>query len=135
MSREHSVWLSSFSVGQTSDLPLGIRLFEIGTHLAELIVDLRKDEASPLASSPTARQLIDQLNRDFGNLREILQNSEPSFAEMLIEPVIHHFRESLDQVASVQSDLRMKCDSLSDDLAKFLDPPASLIDEDFETPF
>lgn len=37
-----SVWSSSFFIADSPDVPLGIRLFGIGGHLAELITDLRE---------------------------------------------------------------------------------------------
>ena len=123
-SGETSVWSSSFSVGDAADVPLGIRLFGIGGHLAELIADLR-GEADGHPTEPEAQQLIDTLNRDFGNLREVLQNSEPTLAAALIDPVIDRFAESLSAVASARADLSAKCESLTGSLAKFLDPSSS----------
>ena len=121
---EKSVWSSSFSVGDTADVPLGIRLFGIGGHLAELIADIR-GEADGRPAAPDVQQLIDQLNRDFGNLREVLQNSEPALAAALIDPVIDCFTESLSAVGSARADLSEKCESLAESLDKFLDPPSS----------
>ena len=52
---ETSVWSSSFSVGDTADVPLGIRLFGIGCHLAELIVGLRGGaDGGPTAAGGSA---------------------------------------------------------------------------------
>ncbi|MBX3451525.1 MAG: hypothetical protein KF777_18330 [Planctomycetaceae bacterium] len=118
---EQSVWSSSFSGEDAADLPLGMRLFGIGCRLAELIADLRGDQSS----SPQGQQLIDRLNRDFGNLRELLQNSEPSLAASLIDPVIDRFTESLATVASTRPDLAVKCESLTNSLARFLEPRSS----------
>jgi hypothetical protein len=121
---ENSVWSSSFSVGDDADLPLGIRLFGIGGHLAELVVDIR-GEAGSDSVAPEAQRFIDQLNRDFGNLREILQSSEPSHAETLLDPVLDRFAESLAAVASARPDLSAKCELLTNSLARFLEPPSS----------
>jgi len=118
---EDSVWSSSFSVGGDADVPLGVRLFGIGCKLAELIVDVRNNAVGNFATLQ-AQQFIDQLNRDFGNLREVLQKSEPSVAEALIAPVMDRFAECLAAVASVRPDLAAKCDSLASSLTKFLDP-------------
>ncbi len=115
-----SIWSSSFAVGNTADVPLGVRVFGIGCHLAELIVDLRGD-----ADDDSSRQSIDQLNRDFGNLRELLQNSEPSLAEALVTPVIDCFAETLANVASARPDLAPKCESLTNQLITLLDQPSS----------
>lgn len=134
---EHSVWSSSVSMGDAADLPWSIRLFGIGCHLAELITDLR-NAANHQLPVPQAQQLIDQLNRDFGNLRELLQNSEPSLAASLIDPVIDRFTESLTSVASVRTDLVAKCESLTSSLARFLEPLSSETAEDsgdWENPF
>lgn len=117
---EPSVWSSSFCVGDTADLPLGVRLFGIGGHLAELIVGIRSD--APATSAPEAQHFIDRLNRDFGNLREILQTAEPSLTEALIEPVISRFGESLTALATARPDLSVQCESLTDNLARFLEP-------------
>jgi hypothetical protein len=88
------------------------RLFGVGGHLAELIVDLRGEAADPSAA-PNVQRFIDRLNRDFGNLRELLQTSEPSLAEALLDPVIERFNESLAAVASARPELSAKCEFLS----------------------
>ncbi len=132
-----TVWSSSFSVGDAADAPLGIRLFGIGGHLAELMVDIR-DDADGFSASPEAQRFIDRLNRDFGNLRELLQNSEPSLAEALINPVIDRFAESLAAVASVRPDLSAKCESLTNSLVRFVDPRSPEPNwnaDDSESPF
>ena len=121
MKREDSVWSSSFSVSDRADVPLGIRLFGIGGHIAELITDLRGD-GSRESTPREARQLIDELNRHFGNLRETLQSSEPSLAAAIIQPVMDRLTESLAAVASARPDLSEKCESLTNSLATFLQP-------------
>lgn len=118
---ENSVWSSSFSVEDAADVPLGVRLFGIGGHLAELIVDIRGETAGQPAAAE-AQRFIDQLNRDYGNLRELLQTSEPSLAAALIEPVMARFGESLAAVAAARPDLAVKCQSLTNSLARFLNP-------------
>ena len=75
-------WSRSFSVADTTDVPLGIRVFGVGCHLAELIVGLRAG-ADRESTPAEAQRTIDQLNRDFGNLRELLQSSDSSLAEAL----------------------------------------------------
>lgn len=120
--RSNAVWSRSFSVGDTADVPLGIRVFGLGCRLAELIVGLRANadrESAPLET----QQNIDQLNRDFGNLRELLQGSDLSLAEALIEGVLDRFAETLDDVALAHADLAPQCESLRCDLHKLLDPP------------
>jgi hypothetical protein len=121
---ENSVGSSSFSAGDAAEAPLGVRLFGIGGWLAELIVDLRGDADSPSAAQEV-QPLIDQLNRDFGNLRELLRNSEPSLAETLLTPVVDRFAESLAAVASTRPELSGKCESLTNSLARFLERQSS----------
>ncbi|SIN87812.1 hypothetical protein SAMN05444166_1403 [Singulisphaera sp. GP187] len=115
-------WSRSVSVGDIAEVPLGIRMFDIGCCLAELIVGLR-DEAGRGSTSPETQWHIDRLNRDFGNFRELLQNSDPSLAESLISPVLDRFIETLDSVATARPDLARQCESLTNDLHKLLDPP------------
>jgi hypothetical protein len=90
-------------------------LFGIGTHLAELIATIRGD-----SSAPQLQRFIDQLNHDFGNLRGLLQTSEPSVAEALIQPVFDRFADTLAALALARPDLSTKCESLTSCLAKFL---------------
>lgn len=119
----NAIWKRSFSVNDTADVPLGIRVFGIGCHLAELIVGLRAG-ADRDNTPPDARHIIDELNRDFGNLRELLQTTDPSLAEALIDPVLDRFTETLASIATTRSDLAPQCESLTTDLHKLLDPPS-----------
>jgi hypothetical protein len=115
---DQSVWSSSFSVADIADAPLAVRLFGIGGHLAELIDSI----CGAGAAAPDGQRFVDRLNRDFGNLREILQNASPTLSNSLVEPVIDRFRESLAAVALARPDLSAKCESLTNGLAEFLDP-------------
>lgn len=117
-----SVWSHSYSVKGAAEVPLGIRVFGVGCRLAELVVDLRCG-ADRKATAPEAQRHIDQLNRDFGNLRELLQSSDSSLAEALIDPVLHHFAATLDTIATGHPDLAPKCESLANDLDNLLNPP------------
>jgi hypothetical protein len=121
---EESVWSASFCVGDSADVPLGVRLFGIGVKLAELIVAIRGEAAGSLAV-PETQPVIDRLNRDFGNLREMLQCSESSLAAALLEPVINRFTDTLADVSSARPDLTAKCESLTSSLARFLEPQTS----------
>ena len=89
----NSVWSSKFSVGDTENVPLGVRLFRTGGYLAELIVNIRGE-----TDTFEALQFINQCNRDFSNLRELLKTSEPSLIEPLFDPVIKR-----DSTAPIQS--------------------------------
>ena len=71
---------------------------------------------------PEAQRLIDRLNRDFGNLREVLQGPDPSLAEALLDPVVERFTEALASVAAARPDLAPQCESLTEDLSRLLDP-------------
>jgi hypothetical protein len=95
-------------------VPMIIRLHGIGGHLAELIVDLREPAED--------RTLIDRLNREFGNLREVTQAADLDLAESLLEPVVLHFSETLDDVAAARPDLEPKCTDLREKLQRFLEP-------------
>jgi hypothetical protein len=110
-----SVWKRSFVAREENQAPLEIRLFAVGTYLAELIVDLKE---------PTEdRPLIDRLSRDFGNLREVAWNADLALAAGLIEPVLDHFCETLDLVAQNRADLESKTADLQQRLRHFLEPP------------
>ena len=115
----NAIWSRSASVGDTADVPLGIRVFGIGCRLAELIVGLRAGADGDAVPSEIRRH-IDQLNRDFGNLREILANAD--LAEALIEPVLDRFLETLSTVSSARPELAAQCESLGGTVRKLLDP-------------
>lgn len=125
---EHAVWTSGFSVEDAAEVPMDIRLFGICGHLAELIVDIRgeaEDEVESVSAALEAQRLIDQLNRNFSNLRELLQSSVPALADALIEPVIDRCVESLAAVASTRRELSAKCQSLTDSLSRLLNTQIS----------
>ena len=112
------VWSRSFVAGDTSDAPLELRLFTVGSHLAELIVDLKQ---------PTEdRALIDRLGRDFGNLRDVTLTADMDRAAALVEPVLDRFRATLDAVAQARMDLVAKCADLQQRLSQFLETPSDV---------
>jgi hypothetical protein len=117
----NAVWSRSFSVGDAADVPLGIRVFGLGCRLAELIVGLRADAERESTPAETQRH-IDQLNRDFGNLRELLQGPDLSLADALLEPVLGRFAETLAAVAAARPGLAPQCESLRRDLGALADP-------------
>lgn len=111
-----SVWKSSYTAEPSPGDPPVLRLFAIGTHLSELMVDLRE-------SSATGRdELVDHLSRDFGNLGDVAQAAEPAAAEALLEPVVERFCESLDAVAAALPELEPKCSDLQARLRRFGEP-------------
>jgi hypothetical protein len=109
------VWERSFVAKESDGLPLELRLFGIGSNLAELIVDLKQPAEE--------RSLIDQLSRDFGNLREIVHSEDPNSTLALAGPVIDRFCDTLADVAAARNGLRPKCDDLSQRLQRFFEPP------------
>jgi hypothetical protein len=109
------VWERSFTADESDSLPLEMRLFGIGSNLAELIVDLKQPQED--------RPLIDQLSRDFENLRKIAR-TDPSRAFALADPVIGRFCNTLTDVGAAREDLRPKCEDLSMRLARFFEPPS-----------
>jgi hypothetical protein len=121
---DDSLWTSSFSVG-AAELPLGGRVFGIGCHLAELIAVLRDDMDREEAPA-SVQQFINQLNRNFGNLRELLK-AGPSMVETLFDPVIGCFVETLAEVSAVRLDLAPKCEALAHKVKNLLNdsPPTS----------
>jgi hypothetical protein len=132
-----SVWSRSLDIDGQDDVPLGARAFSVGCNLAELIVALR-DGAEREQTPPAAQRQIDQLNRDFGNLREILQSPDASLIEALVEPVLHRCQETLAEVASARPELATKCEDLAGKFSRLLDPPPQEPDwgpDDLELPF
>jgi hypothetical protein len=113
-----SVWERSFVNSSAPDFP-AMRIFAVGSNLAELIVDLKQPTEN--------RPLIDQLSRDFGNLREVSASPE---ADALVGPVLDRFCETLDSVAAARADLQEKCADLQERLRRFCEPPS---EEDSES--
>jgi hypothetical protein len=68
-------------------------LFSIGSHLAELVEDLKADEPSAA--------LVDSLNHCLGNLTEIIATG----ADALLEPSIGRMSDELDQASDMRPDL------------------------------
>ena len=121
------VWKSSFSSEQLYGPPLPIRLFAVGSHLAELIVDLKEppDEASSgeVGASPAQLELADRLNRVFGDLRKGVRSLEDQGEDALTRFVLVDFCDALDAVRAARPDLALKCTDLRDKVQRFLEPP------------
>jgi len=117
-----SPWSRSFSVGEAADVPLGVRIFGLGCRLAELIASLR-GSAERDATPPEVQAHIDSLNRNFGNLRELLRGDDPSLAVALIDPVRDRFAEALQAVAAARDQLAPQCERLMAELERLLDEP------------
>ena len=113
------LWSSSYSGSDSSDnevsIPIGIRVFGIGCHLAEIIADLR------LANAPQAT--IDALNRHFGNLREVLGQTAEASNTSLIEPVTACFITVLQDLEAPDDRFLRKTRDLANKLEALLAPP------------
>ena len=121
--REGSTWSRSFSLDD-QEIPLGVRIFSLGCQLAELIVQIR--EGVPGDATPSEVQaVIDQLNRHFGNLRDILQDENVSLGITLMTPVMERFSEALETLAADRPDVAESCESLNQALIQLLDPDAN----------
>ena len=104
------IWASRFSVAEDITVPRSIRLIEIAGHLGELISDLRGESNS---INKHDQHEIDQLNREFGNLREVLQTDHSAAVEALAGPVIDRFTETLAEVSERHPQLVAKCESVA----------------------
>lgn len=100
-----SVWTRSFSIAESTDLPLGVRLLGIAWHVAELVMEL--NELTDVGSS------TEQLNRDFRALREIIATSGSSSVETCIEHVIAQFDQTLGDIAGRHPTLEPRCSDLA----------------------
>lgn len=101
-----SVWQASYvNPDVVIDSP-AMALFGLGAHLAELTQNL-KDAGK--------QQFVDDLNRDFGNLRDAVQH--PSFA--LVDPVVEKMCDTLVAASDAQPPLTAKCDDLERQLKDF----------------
>jgi hypothetical protein len=129
-----SIWNGSFSVGDNPSLPLGVRTFGMGCRLAEVISDLRQLDGEE-TTTPEIQQLIDRLNRDFGNLRHVLQNASDTISEALLEPIISHFTDTLADVARDHPEVTLKCDALTSHLDRFLEQPPEGESDFLDVPF
>jgi len=112
-------WRQSDSNLPESETPRSIRLFGIGSHLAELIQDLKDAE--------TSTALVDGLNRCFGNLRDVVENN----TDALLEPSVGRMCDELGRASDVRPDLAEKCA----DLARQVQRLTSEFGEDHSIPF
>ena len=103
--RTASIWTRSFSMAESTDLPLGVRLLGIAWHVAELVMELNE-----LTDSESS---TDQLNRDFRNLREILTGTDSSQMEALLDPVLGRFDQTLEDLAERYPKLEPRCSDLA----------------------
>lgn len=113
-----SVWSRSFSMAESTDLPLGVRLLGIAWHVAELVMEL--NELSDSAS------LVDQLNRDFRNFREVLSDSDMARVDALLDPVVERFDQTLGIIADGHPELDARCSDLARKVKSFREPSAPI---------
>jgi hypothetical protein len=109
-----SVWQRSFAAPEAAGGPPSLRLFTVGSMLAELIVDLKQ----PVED----RSLIDGLRQAFGNLRAVVSSGDGTHGAALLEPVLDRLWEAVEAVAATRDDLRPKCADLQQQLRRFLEP-------------
>jgi molybdopterin converting factor small subunit len=89
----------SFSADNLADTPPALIVFGLAAHLSELTMDLKESVAD--------QNLIDDLNRYFGNLREVVGSPESE----LIEPAVERFSECLHAISEARPMLFAKtCD-------------------------
>jgi hypothetical protein len=105
-----SVWKTSYVAPVDDNAPLQIRLIGIGCHLSELIEDLRRD------NEMHGQALIDQLNREFGNIREVAGAEDESLAQSMIDPVTDRMSETLASIANARPELAAKCSALDEEI-------------------
>ena len=87
---------------ETADLPLGIPVFGFSCRLAELSADLRGGAGRETTPARIQGE-SGELHRDFGKLREVLQDADASVIEALVELVLSRFNESPDYRPSHQN--------------------------------
>ncbi|HET6882216.1 MAG TPA: hypothetical protein VFI31_18775 [Pirellulales bacterium] len=117
-----SVWQRSFSLRESGDEPLELRLFAVGSQLAEIIADLKRP--------PEDRPLIEALKRDFANLRDVARSGDLSLAAALIEPVVERFCETLSEAAAAHGELERRTAALDSRLRRFAEPTRETDDDD-----
>jgi hypothetical protein len=79
-----------------------VTLFSLGCSLSDLIVQLKTERGG--------KTWIDELNRHFANLREVILNSDEYPG--LIEPVLEVFHDSLESVRDNYPRLNTECDEV-----------------------
>lgn len=117
-----SVWQTSYVNPDFATNSPTLNLFGLGTHLAELTQNL-KDAAE--------QQFVDDLNRDFGNLRDATENASLA----LIDPVVEKMCDTLVAVTDAHPALTPKCDDLERQLKDFAQRMIGTPLDDEEIPF
>lgn len=114
----------------TQSLPIGKRLFDIGSDLAKLIVDLEERSVDPLASGKPG-QLAKQLERDFVVLREYVQLQADHLDATSIAARAERLAETLSWLDMAEIRLTNRANALAVNLDKLFDPPSNdFLEED-----
>lgn len=100
-----------FAPVDPTELSTAIKLFKIGAPLAELIGLLKQP--------PENRPMIDRLNRNFGNLRDVIASASSGQAAALLEPVLNGFLESLADLRAARHDLEPRIATVQDQITQF----------------
>jgi hypothetical protein len=102
-----SIWRTSFVADNVMEQSPEIALFALASRLSELTQDLKDAGAAP--------STLDALHRDFGNLRDSVQNP----AADLIDPVTAKLCDTLMTLAESYPGLNEKCADLEEKLREF----------------
>lgn len=118
----NSPWQTSYMNEESASQFPSVALFGFAAHLGELTQNLKDANALP--------ELIDDVNRSFGNFREV---SVPLNLDM-IEPVLERLVESLVAITDAHPQLSEKCNDLEKRLRAYVrDRPDMPFDD--EIPF
>jgi hypothetical protein len=120
------VWRTSFSTDQCRVDHLKLRLFSVGSSLAELIVDIQdssKDCSDPTGESEANSDLTNPLRSCFAKLKEGVENPHQGEAATLLRPILDDFREALETAAQACPEVAIQCVELRDRFGRFLEPP------------
>ena len=110
------IWKRSFSMAESTDLPIGVRLLGIAWHIAELVMELNE-----LVESESSTE---QLNHEFRNLRGILAGTDSSRMESLLDPAQERFGETLGDIADRYPTLEPRCSDLARKIKSLREPSA-----------
>lgn len=127
---ETPVWQASSFAAENVNAPMSTRMFGVGCWLAEVIQCLRGDTRGE-TPTPDLQATIVRLNRDFGNVRELLLSRDTSHRDALIGPALDRFVEVLTTVASERPDLAARCESLTGVLNQIVNQPRPEPTDDF----
>jgi hypothetical protein len=119
------VWRTSFSSEHCRADHLKLRLFTVGSHLADLIVDMKdaNDSSAETGESEAGSDLTNRLRSSFAGLKAGVENPEPGEAATLLRPVLDDFLRILETAAQACPEVAIQCVELRDRFGRFLEPP------------